>query len=66
MCSVVNRLKPALAYTLCLQTTGHLRKVPAHMGPGLRTSKQPLESVIIRPYCARMELGKGPFFRQVS
>ncbi|XP_029593427.1 persulfide dioxygenase ETHE1, mitochondrial [Salmo trutta] len=65
MCFIVNRLKPALAYTLCLQTTGHLRKVPAHMGPGLLTSKQPLESVIIRPYCARMELGKGPFFRQL-
>ncbi|XP_038850182.1 persulfide dioxygenase ETHE1, mitochondrial-like [Salvelinus namaycush] len=65
MCSIVNRLKPALAYTLWLQTTGYSRKVPAHIGPGLRTSKQPLESVIIRPYCSRMELGKGPFFRQL-
>uniref|UniRef100_A0A4W5L987 Persulfide dioxygenase ETHE1, mitochondrial n=1 Tax=Hucho hucho TaxID=62062 RepID=A0A4W5L987_9TELE len=65
MCSVVNRLKPALAYTLWIQTTAYSRKVPAHIGPGLRTSKQPPESVIIRPYCSRMELGKGPFFRQL-
>ncbi|XP_010866555.1 persulfide dioxygenase ETHE1, mitochondrial [Esox lucius] len=67
MCSFVNRLKPVLAYSLCFQK-GYSRKVPAHIkhiGPGLRTSKQPLDSVIIRPYCSRMEFGKGLFFRQL-
>ncbi|KAL0984790.1 hypothetical protein UPYG_G00146930 [Umbra pygmaea] len=68
MCSVVNRLKPVMAYKLCYQSTGYLRKLPVHIKhivPGLCTRKQPLESVIIRSYCSRMNLGKGIVFRQL-